>query len=158
MDYSTAVGQEVLSRDERKGKITKVSDSGCVTIKMDDGGFGDGGYLYDPFINEDFKFVDPVWQGKVEAVLAEIQKEAEDLKKKVCVPEEEEADFYITKDCEKCKPETVLRIKGTVQEAEFLFGCVIKEQQKEFRSGKMEKWRVVRLFDAKTGNQLAQES
>ena len=157
MDYSTAVGQEVLYRDERKGTITKVDDSGYVTIKMEDGGFGDGGYLYDPFINEDFRFVDPAWQSKIEEKLGEIRQYAEELIGKNLVKEDEEANFYITKDKEDGAKETVLRLKGTPQEAQYLFGHVIREQAKVFRQGKI-KWRVVRLFDAKTGKQLAQES
>lgn len=157
MDYSTAVGQEVICRDERKGKITKVDGSGQVTIKMEDGGFGDGGYLYDPFLNEDFRFADPTWQSRVDAELEEIRQYAEELIKKNLVKEDEEASFYITKDREDGTKETVLRLTGTPQEARYLFGYVIKEQAKVFRHGGG-KWRVVRLFDAKTGEQIAQES
>ena len=156
MDYSKAVGQEVISHDGRNGRITKVDESN-IYIEMENHGFGSGGYLYDPFLHEDFRFADSEWQNKVDEAIGKIDQEAVKLIEKNTVNDPAEEVYRITKDNEDGTRETVFRLKGTRQEAFYVFGHVITEQGRVFRRGGI-KWRVVRLFDAKTGEQLAQES
>ena len=71
MDYSSAVGQDVISYAGKKGVLSGVDSSGNVTLEFEDG-IGSGGYLYDPFLNEDVRFVNPDWQRKVDDLLERI--------------------------------------------------------------------------------------
>ena len=70
-----------------------------------------------------------------------------------------EETFYITKDNQDGSREVVYRLKCDQEQAYMIFGFVIREQQKEYRDSNFTiKWRVIRMFDSKTQEQICQES
>ena len=70
-----------------------------------------------------------------------------------------EETFYITKDNNDGTKEIVYKLKCDIEQALNIFSFVIKEQQKEYRNSNFTiKWRIIRMFDSKTGEQICQES
>ena len=68
-------------------------------------------------------------------------------------------NFYITKDNSDGTKETVYRLKCNKEQALKIFHFVIEEQQKEYRNSNYTiKWRIIRMFDSKTDEQICQES
>ena len=67
--------------------------------------------------------------------------------------------FYITKDKSDGAREVVYRLKCDIKRALKIFHFVINEQQTEYRNSNYAiEWRVIRMFDSKTGAQICQES
>ena len=67
--------------------------------------------------------------------------------------------FYITKDNSDGPKEVVYRLKCEKEEALEIFKFVIKQQKNEYvESNFTIKWRVIRMFDSMTGEQICQES
>ncbi len=84
---------------------------------------------------------------------------AKDLIKNSLASKKSEETFYITKDNPDGTKELVYRLKCDKEQAYTIFGFVINEQQKEYRGSNFTiKWRVIRMFDAKTQEQICQES
>ena len=70
-----------------------------------------------------------------------------------------EETFYITKDNQDGSREVVYRLKCDQEQAYVIFCFVIREQQKEYRDSNFTiQWRVIRMFNSKTGVQICQES
>lgn len=70
-----------------------------------------------------------------------------------------EETFYITKDNQDGSREVVYRLKCDQEQAYVIFSFVIREQQKEYRDSNFTiQWRVIRMFNSKTGVQICQES
>lgn len=67
--------------------------------------------------------------------------------------------FYITKDNNDGTKEIVYKLKCDIEQALNIFSLVIREQQKEYRNSNFTiKWRIIRMFDSKTDEQICQES
>ena len=67
--------------------------------------------------------------------------------------------YRITKDNEDGSMEVVYRINGTYKEAIEVFNVVVKEQATIYHeSPQGTKWRVIRLFDSKTDEEIMKES
>ena len=70
-----------------------------------------------------------------------------------------EETFYITKDNDDGGKEIVYKLKCDKEQALNIFSFVIREQQKEYRKSNFTiKWRIIRMFDSKTDEQICQES
>ena len=70
-----------------------------------------------------------------------------------------EEAYYITKDRPDGSKEKIYGLKCDQEQAFVVFGFVVREQQKEYRaSGCTIPWRIVRLYNSKTGKQICQES
>ena len=84
---------------------------------------------------------------------------AKDLMKNSLASKKSEETFYITKDNPDGTKELVYRLKCDQEQAYTIFCFVIREQQKEYKDSNFTiKWRVIRMFDSKTGVQICQES
>ena len=67
--------------------------------------------------------------------------------------------FYITKDNLDGSREVVCRLKCDQEQAHVIFNFIIREQQKEYRDSNFTiKWRVIRMFDEKTQEQICWEA
>ena len=158
MKYDASiVGEEVLS-GEKKGKVTKAGKDGVISIKFA-GERQERGYLFDPFVGGFVKFVNPELQKAVDEEIEGIRQEQLKTLNACLAKKGEKEDFYVTKDNPDGSKEVIYRIKGEREQAFVVFSFVVQEQVKEYRKPtNTKKWRIVRLFDAKTGEQLAQES
>ena len=158
MNYRNAVGETVVRYDGVKGIITQVDEGNVVHIQFDGERFA-GGYLYDPFINEDVRFVNTEWQNPIDEIINELHEKALKTMKKYMVDSSKEETFRITKDNEDGSKEVVCRLRCTEEDAYRIFALFIKDQQKEYRKadGRI-RWRVIRLFDSVNNQQIAQES
>ena len=156
MDYKSTIGEKVVSYDGVSGKITEVDKSGYVHIKFEGDSFA-GGYMYDPFLNEDVKFEKQELQALIDAKLLEINQQCINLVNASIAANKSEETYYITKDNEDGTAELVYSLKCDKQSAYRIFDHVVREQQKEYRR-LHNKWRRIKMFDSKTGEQIAQES
>ncbi len=85
--------------------------------------------------------------------------EVNNLIKNSITSKKSEETFYITKDNPDGTKELIYKLKCEKEQAYTIFEFVIREQQKEYRDSNFSiKWRVIRMFDSRTGEQLCQES
>ena len=158
MDYKSMVGQKVVRCDNVKGVIKEVDKEGAIHIKFEGDAFS-GGYLFDPFLAEQVRFLDETLQKEIDEQIAEIDAKQLDIINKCKANNKEEETYYITKQNTDGINEVVISLKCSYDEALKAFSYVIKEQQREMRKNRNNfKWRVVRLFESKTDKQLRQES
>lgn len=152
------VGEVVITPSGKEGTIIGVSKDGAVKVRFKGDSFG-GEYMFDPFLSGHLKFVNVALQAPIDV---EIEKLYQDqiARVKTCIAKRgEKTTFYITKDNADGSKETVYKLNCDKNQAYDVFGFVVMEQQKEYRaSGFSIKWRVVRMFDCKTGEQVCQES
>ena len=156
MDYKKVIGKKVIRYDGVFGVIKEVDNCGNVHIKFE-GDWFSGGYLYDPFMNEDVKFVDAELQKEIDVKLNEIQNNNLELLNKSLAKDKKSEKFYITKDNEDGSYDIVYSLDCDVNSAYIIFGFVVHEQQKEYRRLK-NKWRRIRMYDSLTNEIIAQES
>lgn len=155
---SSIVGEGVITPSGKEGTIISVSKDGAVKVRFNGDAFG-GEYMFDPFLSGHIKFINAELQALIDAEIEGLHQE-QLARVKACVAQSgEKATFYITKDKADGTKETVYRLKCDKDQAYDVFGFVVMEQQKEYRaSGFSIKWRVVRMFDCKTNEQICQES
>ena len=65
--------------------------------------------------------------------------------------------FLITRDVEDESRETIKEFFGSEKEAWEEFNSIIHDQSVEYRSGRLSKWQVLRMFNSE-GKQIGQES
>ena len=107
MDYKSTISEKVVRYDGVSGKITEVDKSGYVHIKFEGDSFA-GGYMYDPFLNEDVKFEKQELQALIDAKLLEINQQGINLVNASIAANKSEETYYITKDNEDGTAELVL--------------------------------------------------
>lgn len=158
MDYKTVVGQEVIRYDGAKGVIKEVDKQGAIHIKYEKDIF-DGGYLFDPFVSEEVRFVNDELQKVIDDKIEEITKSQLEIINKSMARNKEEETYYITKKNYNGQDEIVLSLKCDLKDAKIAFSYIIKEQQREMRRDRFGfKWHQVKLFESKTNKKIAQES
>ena len=158
MDYKLTVGEDVLRYDGEKGKVTEVDEQGCVHIRYE-GDYFAAGYLYDPFINGDAKFVKTELQAQIDVAISNIENSLIALRDNNIAASEAEETFYVTKANEDGSREVICRLKCDIDIARRIFVFFVKEQQKEYRGAHGAiKWHQLRLYDSATGKIMAQES
>lgn len=155
---SSIVGEAVITPSGKDGTIISVSKDGAVKVRFKEDAFG-GEYMFDPFLSGHIKFVNVALQAPIDAEIERLYQEQMARVKTYIAKSGEKATFYITKDKADGTKETVCKLKCDKNQAYDVFGFVVMEQQKEYRaSGFSIKWRVVRMFDCKTNEQICQES
>lgn len=156
MDYKNVVGESITRFDGVHGVITAVDQSGAIHLKYDDDSFS-GGYLYDPFLNEDAFFDNEELQKQIDDKITLITQTSINLIKQSVAKSLADEKYYITKNNADGSVEKVYSLNCGEQTAYRVFCHVIYEQQREQRR-LQNKWRVIRLFDALSGKQIAIES
>lgn len=155
---SSIVGERVINSSGKEGKIVSVSRDGAVKVKFDGDVFG-GEYMFDPFVSGHIKFANPELQKPIDDEIAKEYQEMLDVVNASIATKKDKQTFYITKDKEDGTKEVIYRLKCGIEQAYTVFGFVVYEQQKEYRASNFAiKWRVVRMFDSKTDEQVCQES
>lgn len=159
MNYKSAVGQKIIRREDGvAGIIEKIDEKGIIFIRYEGNDFA-GGYMFDPFIEGRVYFADPEFQKPIDEELAKIQREQDEMMAKIQTKDASEENYYITKANENDEDEKVFSLCCTEEEAYAAFYYACHEQKKEmWASGKGFRWLTLKLFETKTGNQLAQES
>ena len=66
--------------------------------------------------------------------------------------------FYITRKNFKNEDEVVCRLKCNNEDAYKVFSLFIIEEKAEFEKNNRKHWRQLKMFDSKSGLQIAQES
>ena len=152
------VGEKVLNELGKEGIITKLSCEGAISVRFT-GEFFDGQFMFDPFLSGRLRFVNPDLQQTVDREIAKIKEKEAKLLRSSLVKKGKPETYYITKDKEDGPAEVVYRLGCGSANAHAVFDFVVSEQQSERRaSGGKLKWRVVRLFDSKTGDMIRKES
>ena len=155
---SSIVGEKVINASGKEGKIVSVSKDGTFKVKFDGDVFG-GEYMFDPFISGHIKFINAELQKPIDDEIAKEYQKILDIVKASTTTKKDEQTYYITKDKEDGSKEVIYRLKCDIEQAYTVFGFVVSEQQKAYRSSNFKiKWRVVRMFDATTDAQICQES
>ncbi len=152
------IGERVISIFGKQGTITRVEDDGKVSVEFD-GEYRESGYLYCPFFTGDLKFEKTELQEQIDKIIEEQEKEELELVNSLLATKKSQERYYITLDNEDGTREVVYRLKSNRKNAFIVFGYAVKQQQKEYRKPENKKrWRVVRMFDSKTNEQICQES
>ena len=154
----TLIGENVVDNAGIKGHISNISEDGAIEIKFANSPFS-GKYLFDPFLNSSIQFVNPKLQAVINDEIEDIRKEKLSLVKKSISKNIKEETFYITKDNPDKSKEIVYRLKCDKQQALSIFSFVVNEQILELKnSNPRPQWRVLRMFDSTTNEQICQES
>ena len=155
---SSIVGEIVINASGREGKVVGVSRDGAVKVKFAGDAFG-GEYMFDPFLSGHIKFKNPELQKPIDDEIAKEYQKTLDIVKASIAAKKDKQTFYITKDNADGTREIIYKLKCDIEQAYTVFGFVVYEQQKEYRASSFTvKWRVVRMFDSKTDEQICQES
>lgn len=157
MDYKSAVGEKVTNRAGKTGTITKVDESGFIHIRYE-GEFLEGGYMFDPFINGEVKFIKEELQKEIDDKINHINDDLIKLRKDSVTTSEKNEKFYITRKNFKNEDEVVCRLKCNEEDAYKVFSLFIIEEKAEFEKNNRKRWRQLKMFDSKSGLQIAQES
>ena len=159
MKYDASyVGKKVLKPSGEEGVITAISPSGGISTRFQGDLFG-GEYMFDPFLSGHLKFADEALQAAVDAEIAQLRQDKMDRVQKYIVSKGGKARFCVTLDCPDGSVEAVYYLNCNEEQAYEAFSLAVDEQARSYRaSGFSQKWRVVRLFDAKTNELLCQES
>lgn len=162
MDYKKMIGEKVIrTYDKAEGVIDRVDDKGVIHIKYNGDSFS-GGYLFDPFMAEQVVFANANLQSVIDGKIKEIENEQIQLINSHKALDKSNEKFFITMKNEDESEDIVLSLDCSKEEAYFAFSYVVKNQAKELRkareAGKNFRWRQVKLFDARTGEKIAQES
>lgn len=158
MKYDVSlVGERVVDLSNKEGVITKVAN-GNVTIKFE-GDRNEGTFLFDPFIGGNVKFKNEELQKMINDEIDQIYVDQLNIVNASISSRKSEETYYITKDRPDGSKEKIYGLKCDQEQAFVVFGFVVREQQKEYRaSGCTIPWRIVRLYNSKTGEQICQES
>ena len=155
MDYKSVIGERIKRLDEVEGRIVSVDEQGTIELTFDDNR-SSGGYLYDPFLRGEFKFVKEELQSQIDTEIAHfVEKQRAIIMSKVVSVSGEET-YRITQANEEGVHEVILLLNCTEQEARMAFGFYIREEEKYMHE--CHKWRQLRLIEAKTGKCIGQES
>ena len=158
MDYKTKIGQKIIRYDGVFGVLTEVNEHGFIKAKFEDDLF-DGYFMFDPFLDGQFKFADPSLQKEIDDEIAKMRREEEQLIQSALATSPEEEKYYVTLKNEDGTLEKVLSLDCKKEEARVAFGYIVQKQTVEYRKpGANIKWRQVVLWDAKTGQIIAKES
>jgi hypothetical protein len=152
------IGEKVINLSNNEGIITNVDKNGNITIKFQ-GDYKDGTFLFDPFLSGHVRFVNAKNQDIIDSEIEKIRAEKLYIVKSSIASIKNEETYYITKDNVDGTKEVVYSLKCDLEQACIVFGFVVQEQQKEYRSSNFKTpWRVVRLFESKSNKQIRQES
>ncbi len=155
---SSIVGEKVIDESGREGTIINVGKDGAIKVRFTGDEFC-GEYRFDPFLSEHIKFVNSELQKPIDDEIAKERQKTVDIVNASIAKKRDKQTFHITKDNDDGTKEVVYRLKCDRNQAYTIFCFAITEQQKEYRaSGFTIKWRVIRLFDSQTGEQIHQES
>ena len=155
---SIIVGERVINAAGKEGTIVSVSRNGAVKVKFVGDSFG-GEFMFDPFLSGHIKFANQELQKTIDDEIAKEYQQTLDVVNASIAKKKDKQTFYITKDNDDSTKEIIYRLKCDKDQAYTVFCFVVSEQQKEYRaSGFTIKWRVVRMFDSQTDEQICQES
>ena len=155
---SSIVGEKVINAASKDGTIVSVSRDGAVKVKFV-GDVFDGEFMFDPFLSAHIKFANQELQKPIADEIAKEYQQTLDIVNASIAKKKDKQTFYITKDNDDGTKEIIYRLKCDKDQAYTVFCFVVSEQQKEYRaSGFTIKWRVVRMFDFETDEQICQES
>ena len=155
---SSIVGKKVIDAFGKEGTIISVGKDGAIKVRFGGDTLG-GEYMFDPFLCGHIKFTDPELQKPIDDEIEEERQRILSVVNASVAKKKDKQTFYITKDNNDGTKEVICRLKCDRDQAYTVFGFVVSEQQKEYRaSGFTVKWRVVRMFDSQTDEQICQES
>ena len=161
MDYKNVIGERIINvYDGKSGKIKDVDKNGFIEIEMD--GEYPGSYMFDPFIDGILKFERKELQDEIDKIILSIDKKDEELIKRNSTADKNKIKYFITLDNTDGTKEIIYELDSSKDEAYNVMGYVVHKQQLEMRKamsmGLEFHWRVVRLFDYITKEQICQES
>jgi len=157
MDYTKAVGQRVMVFGKKEGVLSDIDKSGTIRIRLDGDSFSSG-FLYDPFVNEDAMFLNKEWQDLVDAEIAKILENAKTIIDRSVPVNQDDEKFYITREEINGEKEVICRLNCSDDDAKEVFCYVVRMQLSELQNSASKKWKLLRIYDSKTGRILAQES
>lgn len=157
MDYKLTIGEKVINRAGQIGIITKVDENGFIHIRYE-GELFEGGYMFDPFINGEIKFIKDVLQKEIDEKIKHINDDLIKLRKDSVTTSAKNERYYITRKNPKNEDEIVCRLKCNNEEAYKIFSLFVIEEKEEFEKNGRKHWRQLKMFDSKSGMQIAQES
>lgn len=161
MDYKEMIGEEVITSDGTYGVITKVENSGEIYIKFYEKWLS-GGFLFDPFLAQKVKFVDPEKQKVIDDKINEIESEQKKVVDRCKAKSTDDETFFITvaKDDnphhENGLSDKVIGLSCSKEDAYIAFHYYISQQVKIMND--YGTFHQIGLYDAKTGKKIAQET
>ena len=164
MDYKSTIGEKVVRYDGTFGIIIKIDSSGFIHIKYEGDSF-DGGYMFDPFLAEQVKFVDPAKQKIIDEKIQKIDEEEKAIILAFEAKSTDDETYFIT----LAKDETphhengiidkVIGLSCSEEDAYRAFNYYIKQEGRKMRkTGNRDDFHQVGLYDAKSGQKIGQET
>lgn len=155
---SSIVGEPIITPSGKEGTVISASKDGAIKV-MFTGDCFDGEYMFDPFLSGHIKFVNSELQKPIDDEIEKTRQE-QIATANACIAQEGDVEtFYITEDNDDGTKETIYKLKCDKSQAYDVFSFVVTEQQKEYRASEFAvNWRVVRMFDSQTDEQICQES
>ena len=158
MDYRAQIGQKILSSDGAVGVLSDVNEQGYIKADFEDNLY-EGYFMFDPFLEGRFQFLDPLLQREIDDQIAAIRHKQEELIQSIKAISPDQETYYVTLENGDGMLEKVLSLNCNKEQAFEAFRYVVDCQAIEYRKpGVNIKWRQVRLWDVKTGRHIAQES
>ena len=114
--------------------------------------------MFDPFINGEVKFIKEELQKEIDDKINHINNNLIQLRNDSITTSVKNEKFYITRKNFKNEDEVVCRLKCNKEDAYKVFNLFIIEEKAEFEKNGRKHWRQLKMFDSKTGMQIAQES
>ena len=157
MDYKSVIGEEVINQAGKTGFITEVDEKGFIHISYE-GEPREGIYMFDPFINGNVKFIKTELQEEIDYEIKHANDYLIELRKKSITTSASKEKFYITRKNPLNEDEVVCRLNCSKKVAFQIFSLFVIEEKAEFEKNGKKRWRQLKMFDSKSGMQIAQES
>ena len=157
MDYKSTIGEEVINQAGKTGFITEVDENGFIHISYEGEG-REGIYMFDPFINGKVKFIKAELQEEIDYEIKHANDYLIELRKKSITTSANKEKFYITRKNPQNEDEVVCRLNCNEKDAFQVFSLFVIEERAEFEKNGQKHWRQLKMFDSKSGIQIAQES
>ena len=159
MDYKQYVNETVIRNDNVRGKLVAVDENGYLEFKFDDGIY-DGAFMYDPFIDELFRFENPSIQKQIDDYLINQDRKVIDLINEKSVSNPDEANYiFVSQEYHSDKETVIHMLKCDLGEFNQIAYFEIKKH-KRVMVNTPEKYKpcVFKGYEAKTKKQIFQET